>query len=100
MLRRPPRLTRTDTLFPYTTPFRSDIAGKNKANPLATLLSFAMMLRYSFDLADDADLIERAVQDVLASGKRTGDIARPGQATVSTSQMGDALLAALDKRAG
>src|SRR3546814_269038 len=77
-----------------------DIAGKNKANPLATLLSFAMMLRYSFDLADDADLIERAVQDVLASGKRTGDIARPGQATVSTSQMGDALLAALDKRAG
>src|SRR3546814_15848947 len=77
-----------------------DIAGKNKANPLATLLSFAMMLRYSFDLADDADLIERAVQDVLASGKRTGDIARPGQATVSTSQMGDAPLAALDKRAG
>lgn len=77
-----------------------DIAGKNKANPLATLLSFAMMLRYSFDLADDADLIEQAVQDVLAAGKRTGDIAKPGQATVSTSQMGDALLAALDKRAG
>jgi 3-isopropylmalate dehydrogenase len=77
-----------------------DIAGQDKANPLATLLSFAMMLRYSFDLADDADLIERAVQDVLASGKRTGDIARPGQPVVSTSQMGDALLAALDKRAG
>jgi 3-isopropylmalate dehydrogenase len=76
-----------------------DIAGQDKANPLATLLSFAMMLRYSFDLAEDAELIERAVQDVLAAGKRTGDIARPGQAVVSTSQMGDALLAALDKRA-
>jgi len=77
-----------------------DIAGQDKANPLATLLSFAMMLRYSFDLAEDAELIERAVQDVLAAGKRTGDIARPGQAVVSTSQMGDALMAALDKRAG
>jgi 3-isopropylmalate dehydrogenase len=77
-----------------------DIAGQDKANPLATLLSFAMMLRYSFDLAEDAELIERAVQDVLAAGKRTGDIARPGQAVVSTSQMGDALLAALDKRTG
>ncbi|MGF1594252.1 MAG: 3-isopropylmalate dehydrogenase [Kiloniellaceae bacterium] len=76
-----------------------DIAGQDKANPLATLLSFAMMLRYSFDLTEDADLIEQAVQDVLAAGKRTGDIAGPGQATVSTSQMGDALLAALDKRA-
>ena len=76
-----------------------DIAGENKANPLATLLSFAMMLRYSFDLADDAELIEQAVQDVLADGKRTGDIAQPGQPVVSTSAMGDAVLAALDKRA-
>src|SRR3546814_2463605 len=77
-----------------------DIAGQDKANPLATLLSFAMMLRYSFDLAEDADLIEQAVQDALAAGKRTGDIAGPGQVAVSTSQMGDDLLAALDKRAG
>ncbi|MEQ8354945.1 MAG: 3-isopropylmalate dehydrogenase [Kiloniellaceae bacterium] len=76
-----------------------DIAGQNKANPLATLLSFAMMLRYSFDLGDEADLIEQAVQDVLAAGKRTGDIAKPGQAVVSTSEMGDAVLAALDERA-
>ena len=76
-----------------------DIAGQNKANPLATLLSFAMMLRYSFDLGDDADLIEQAVQDVLAEGKRTGDIAKAGQPVVSTSEMGDAVLAALDKRA-
>jgi len=76
-----------------------DIAGQDKANPLATLLSFAMMLRYSFDLGADADLIEQAVQDVLAAGKRTGDIAKPGQPVISTSQMGDAILAALDKRA-
>ncbi|WP_299620972.1 3-isopropylmalate dehydrogenase [Pelagibius sp.] len=80
-----------------------DIAGQGKANPLATLLSFAMMLRYSFDLGDDADLIEQAVQDVLAAGNRTGDIAAPGAApgaaTVSTEQMGGALLAALDRRA-
>ena len=80
-----------------------DIAGQGKANPLATLLSFAMMLRYSFDLGEDADLIEQAVQDVLADGNRTGDIAAPGAAqgaaTVSTEQMGGALLAALDRRA-
>ena len=76
-----------------------DIAGQGKANPLATLLSFAMMLRYSFDLGEDADLIEQAVQDVLAAGNRTGDIAAPGAATVSTEQMGGALLAALDRRA-
>ena len=76
-----------------------DIAGEGKANPLATLLSFAMMLRYSFDLGDDADLIEQAVQDVLAAGHRTGDIAAPGAAIVSTAQMGAALLSALDKRA-
>src|SRR3546814_14837063 len=60
-----------------------DIAGKNKANPLATLLSFAMMLRYSFDLADDADLIEQAVQDVLAAGKRSEE-RRVGKECVST----------------
>src|SRR3546814_13387079 len=65
-----------------------DIAGKNKANPLATLPSFAMLLRYSFDLADDADLIERAVQYVLARRTRTGDIARQGHAAVPTTQKG------------
>ncbi|WP_299395523.1 3-isopropylmalate dehydrogenase [Pelagibius sp.] len=76
-----------------------DISGQGKANPLATLLSFAMMLRYSFDLGEDADLIEQAVQDVLAAGNRTGDIAAPGAPVISTEQMGAALLAALDKRA-
>src|ERR1051326_6881886 len=52
-----------------------DIAGKGVANPLACILSFAMMLRYSFDLADEADLVENAVRQALASGARTGDIA-------------------------
>jgi len=76
-----------------------DIAGQDKANPIATLLSFAMLLRYSFDLGEDADLIERAAQNVLNAGVRTGDIAGPGVTPVSTTQMGDALLAELDKLA-
>ncbi|MGH6933521.1 MAG: 3-isopropylmalate dehydrogenase [Dongiaceae bacterium] len=76
-----------------------DIAGKDLANPLASLLSLAMMLRYSFDLADDARLIERAVEGVLAAGIRTGDIATPGAARVSTSGMGDAVLQQLDRLA-
>ncbi len=76
-----------------------DIAGKDLANPLASLLSFAMMLRYSFDLGADADLVERAVQNVLATGVRTGDIAGPGGRKVSTTGMGDAVLAELDRLA-
>jgi 3-isopropylmalate dehydrogenase len=76
-----------------------DIAGQGKANPLAMLLSFAMMLRYSFDLDADATLVETAVKNVLDAGKRTADIASPGSETLSTSAMGDALLAELDKLA-
>jgi 3-isopropylmalate dehydrogenase len=76
-----------------------DIAGKDIANPLATLLSFAMLLRYSFDLPEDADLVEGAVQDVLAGGFRTADILGPGLKQVSTTQMGDQVLKALDRRA-
>jgi 3-isopropylmalate dehydrogenase len=75
-----------------------DIAGKDIANPLATLLSFAMLLRYSFGLPEDADLIEGAVKDVLAGGFRTGDIMGPGLKQVSTTQMGDQVLKALDRR--
>lgn len=74
-----------------------DIAGQDKANPMAAVLSFAMMLRYSFDMADDADLIEQSAKNVLASGKRTGDIMTPGSQLVSTTQMGEALLAELTK---
>ncbi len=74
-----------------------DIAGKGIANPLAQMLSFSMLLRYSFDLPEDADLIENAVKDVLASGMRTPDIMAPGSAKVGTTTMGDAVLRSLDK---
>jgi|TARA_R110002072_G_scaffold19100_33_gene71262 3-isopropylmalate dehydrogenase len=76
-----------------------DIAGQNKANPLATLLSFAMALRYSFDLGDDAELIETAVNNVLLAGIRTGDIMAEGCTLVSTTAMGEAVVAELDKLA-
>jgi len=72
-----------------------DIAGKGIANPLATILSAAMMLRYSLNQDAAAQRIEAAVKKVLAQGHRTADIAKPGEKTISTSQMGDAVLAAL-----
>jgi 3-isopropylmalate dehydrogenase len=74
-----------------------DIAGKDLANPLATMLSFAMLLRYSFDLPDDAALIESAARDVLSKGIRTADIMQAGCTKVSTTGMGDAVLAALER---
>ncbi len=76
-----------------------DIAGKDLANPLACLLSLSMMLRYSFDLGSEADLLDKAAQDVVAGGLRTGDIMAPGCTKVSTTQMGDAILKALDRLA-
>ena len=76
-----------------------DIAGEDKANPLATILSFAMMLRYSFGDGDNADLIEDAVKNTLARGIRTGDIMQDGMELVSCSQMGQALTEELDKLA-
>ena len=66
-----------------------DIAGQNKANPIATILSAAMMLRYSFDLPEEADRIETAVNDVLKKGYRTTDIMSEGQRLVGTKEMGD-----------
>lgn len=72
-----------------------DIAGKNVANPLATILSVAMMLRYSLDEAAMADRIEKAVDKVLDQGLRTADIWSEGMKKVSTSEMGDAVVAAL-----
>ncbi|MEL6476580.1 MAG: 3-isopropylmalate dehydrogenase [Pseudomonadota bacterium] len=78
-----------------------DIAGQGKANPIACILSFAMALRYSFDLGAEADLLEGAVEDVLAQGIRTADLGGDaGTTTVSTSGMGDAILAAMEARAG
>ncbi len=72
-----------------------DIAGKNLANPLATILSAAMMLRYSFGLSQAADAVEAAVRKTLAAGFATGDIYREGCKRVGTGEMGDAVLAAL-----
>ncbi len=72
-----------------------DIAGKNLANPIATILSGAMMLRYSFDLDKEAGAIEAAVQEVLTRGYRTGDIYQEGCTKVGTAQMGDLIAAAV-----
>jgi 3-isopropylmalate dehydrogenase len=72
-----------------------DIAGKGVANPLATILSAAMMLRFSLDQAQGADRIEAAVRSVLAAGLRTPDIWREGTKKVGTSEMGDAVVAAV-----
>jgi 3-isopropylmalate dehydrogenase len=77
-----------------------DIAGKDLANPLATLLSVSMMLRYSFGLGEDADLMDKAAENVLGAGIRTGDIATAGTTKVGTTAMGDAMLKALDRQAG
>jgi 3-isopropylmalate dehydrogenase len=71
------------------------IAGKGLANPLATILSAAMMLRYSLDQPAAADRIESAVRDVLTTGHRTPDIASAGTKTVGTREMGDAVVAAI-----
>ena len=70
-----------------------DIAGMNKANPIATILSAAMMLRYSFDLDEEADAIEAAVKQVLKDGYRTVDIMSEGMTLVGTHEMGDAIVA-------
>ena len=72
-----------------------DIAGKGIANPLATILSAAMMLRYTFGLEEQAQRVENAVKKVLAQGYRTGDIYERGTNKVGTREMGDAVLAAL-----
>jgi len=72
-----------------------DIAGKDIANPLATILSVAMMLRYTFGREDIAQRIEAAVRKVLQQGLRTGDIDEPGMQKVGTAAMGDAVVAAM-----
>ena len=74
-----------------------DIDGKNLANPLAMILSVAMMLRYTFGIEAAAQRIEKAVGSVLQQGLRTQDIYQQGNTKVGTSQMGDAVVAALGK---
>jgi 3-isopropylmalate dehydrogenase len=76
-----------------------DIAGKGIANPIAMLQSFSMMLRYSFDQDEGADLLDGAIARVLAGGLRTADIMQEGKARVSTSTMGEAIVRELDKAA-
>ena len=72
-----------------------DIAGQNKANPIATILSAAMLLRYSLNLDEEADAVEAAVQKVLTDGYRTGDIMSEGCKAVGTKEMGDLIAAAV-----
>ena len=74
-----------------------DIAGQGKANPIACILSFAMALRYSFDMGDDATRVETSVEKVLADGLRTADLlGSEGGKAISTTEMGDAIIASLD----
>ena len=92
------RQTRTGTFGLYEPCHGSapDIAGQGIANPLATILSAAMLLRYSLGAEDAALSIESAVANVLNAGLRTADIALPGETSISTTEMGDAVVEALD----
>tara|TARA_B100000700_G_C14325184_1_gene525566 strand:- start:30 stop:542 length:513 start_codon:yes stop_codon:yes gene_type:complete len=77
-----------------------DIAGQGKANPLAMIMSFAMMLKYSFDMQEDSQLIENAVQNVLSKGFRTADIKKGAEKIVSTQDMGTAVIEELKNISG
>ena len=72
-----------------------DIAGRDIANPMATILSAAMMLRYTFGLGKEADAVENAVKQVLADGVRTGDIAKPGEKVYGTVETGKLIAEAI-----
>ena len=76
-----------------------DIAGRDIANPIAAILSFAMLLRHSYEMEEEAELVERSVRNVLTSGLRTADIMQPGKGRVSTTVMGDSIVRELDKTA-
>ncbi|MFM2423432.1 MAG: hypothetical protein RL291_1962, partial [Pseudomonadota bacterium] len=77
-----------------------DIAGKGLANPIAAIASYGMALRYSCDLAKEADLIDQAISGVLAQGFRTGDIMQPNMKKVGTAEMGNAIVAEITRLAG
>ena len=74
-----------------------DLAGRNAANPAATILSCAMLLRYSFGLTREADAVERAVDRALADGCRTADLAAPGEGALGTEEMGQAICQRLEE---
>jgi 3-isopropylmalate dehydrogenase len=86
-----PKTGRRKALYEPVHGSAPDIAGKGLANPIATIASFAMALRYSFDMANEADLVDRAIAGVLTKGLRTGDIMQPGMLQVGTSDMGRAV---------
>ena len=77
-----------------------EIAGQGKANPIASIASFGMALRYSFDMPREADVVDQAIAAALARGLRTGDIMQPGMTKVGTSEMGQAIEAELTALAG
>ncbi len=79
---------------------RSRTARTGKANPLAMIMSFAMMLKYSFNMQEDSILIEKAVQAVLSKGLRTADISDGADKVVSTQDMGKAVIEELKKLSG
>ena len=76
-----------------------DIAGKGLANPIAMIGSFGMALRYSFGMTKEADIVEQAIAETLAKGLRTADIRGDSAKSVSTSEMGSAIMAELEKLA-
>ena len=95
-------LTGSLGLLPSASLGAPDIAGKGLANPIAETLSYAMMLRYSFDLGKEADLVETAVENVLKAGYRTGDLLvgkTDGTKKVGTQEMGDAIVKELERLA-
>ncbi len=77
-----------------------DIAGQGKANPIATIASFGMALRYSFDMSAEADLLDKAIASVLEKGLRTADLVGVGGQSISTEAMGNAIIAELDALSG
>jgi len=77
-----------------------DIAGQNLANPIATIASFGMALRYSFDMGEAADLVDQAIANVLESGLRTADIMQDGMKKVGTTEMGEAIRAEIGRLSG
>ncbi len=93
-----PKTGRAKSMYEPVHGSAPDIAGKGLANPIAMIGSFSMALRYTFGLGDAADLLDAAIADVLGQGLRTADIAEAGQNTISTKEMGAAIIAALNAR--
>jgi 3-isopropylmalate dehydrogenase len=95
-----PKTGRRKALYEPVHGSAPDIAGKGLANPIATIASFGMALRYSFDMGAEADLLDKAIANALAAGLRTPDIMQPGMRKVGTAEMGGAIIAELAKLAG